>query len=162
MVTVRKATLEDYDALSEMLEEVDALHRQALPHLFRAPPVWPARSREEVSALLADEQALVLVAEEGGRIVGVNIAKMVSAPDTPLHVPRRLAHVGPLVVSWANHHRGIGRMLMEGALDWARQQGVGQIELNVFEFNQGAIKFYEKLGFKTLSRKMEISLDIIE
>jgi len=31
--------------------------------------------------------------------------------------------------------------------------------LNVFEFNQGAVAFYEELGFVTLSRKMRKRLD---
>ncbi|MGQ0418391.1 GNAT family N-acetyltransferase, partial [Bacillus sp. HC-TM] len=32
------------------------------------------------------------------------------------------------------------------------------VELNVLEFNKKAIRFYEKLGFKTQSRQMELVL----
>jgi len=38
-------------------------------------------------------------------------------------------------------------------------QGVKEVELNVWEFNQDAISFYEKLGYTTVSRKMWRSLN---
>jgi ribosomal protein S18 acetylase RimI-like enzyme len=42
--------------------------------------------------------------------------------------------------------------------DWALTKGASSIELNVYEFNETAISFYEKLGYQTLSRKMSKDL----
>lgn len=42
---------------------------------------------------------------------------------------------------------------------WAVSKCASSIELNVYEFNQEAISFYEGLGYKTLSRKMNKLID---
>ena len=36
----------------------------------------------------------------------------------------------------------IRRALMQKAEEWAASQGISEVELNVFEFNQGAIHFF--------------------
>ena len=41
---------------------------------------------------------------------------------------------------------------------WAIAKGATSIELNVYEFNETAISFYERLGYQTLSRKMSKQL----
>ena len=37
---------------------------------------------------------------------------------------------------------------------WVQARGIGRIELNVFEFNTGVRRFYQDLGYSTLSRRM--------
>ena len=36
-VIIREATADDYEVLCELFDEVDALHRDHLPHIFRKP-----------------------------------------------------------------------------------------------------------------------------
>jgi len=43
--------------------------------------------------------------------------------------------------------------------EWASVKGAIAIELNVHEFNRGAISFYRKLGYDTVSQKMSKLLD---
>jgi ribosomal protein S18 acetylase RimI-like enzyme len=43
---------------------------------------------------------------------------------------------------------------MAHAQRWATERGLREIELNVWEFNQSAIAFYEALGYVTERRKM--------
>ena len=49
-------------------------------------------------------------------------------------------------------------MLLAQAHDWAAPRSAAQIELNVWEFNRGAIEFYERCGYTTASRKMWVSV----
>ena len=44
--------------------------------------------------------------------------------------------------------------LMEAAHDLAREAGATSVELNVFAFNQSALRFYEQLGYGTVTFKM--------
>ena len=44
--------------------------------------------------------------------------------------------------------RGVGRALLEAAVEWARASGASKLELHVFPHNQGAIKLYESFGFE--------------
>jgi ribosomal protein S18 acetylase RimI-like enzyme len=43
--------------------------------------------------------------------------------------------------------------------EWAMVKGAVAIELNVHKFNRGAISFYRKLGYNTVSEKLSKLLD---
>ena len=156
-ITVREATAEDYDALLLVFDQGDAYHRRALPHIFRKPD-GPSRSRAYIDELLSDENATILVAECEGQIVGeVNIA-IRQARDIPILVPRRYAAVDTLIVVEAFRRAGVGQSLMEHAHRWALDKGVAEVELSVWDFNDGAIAFYGHLGYKPTRHTMSISL----
>jgi len=67
----------------------------------------------------------------------------------------RLAHVGYLGMGvlrryWA---AGIGRAILEAAVDWARDHEViRKLSLQVFENNHRAVKLYRSLGFREEGR----------
>jgi ribosomal protein S18 acetylase RimI-like enzyme len=49
----------------------------------------------------------------------------------------------------AEHRRqGIGRTLLEAAVEWARESGIRKLELHVFPHNEPAIRLYEQFGFE--------------
>jgi ribosomal protein S18 acetylase RimI-like enzyme len=151
--SIRPATPADYDAVGAVYAEVERLHRDAAPHVFRAPD-GPALNPEYFESMLADADAVWLVAEHHGEIWGFVTAQIVYAPDRPILVPRRYAEVDNLAVLRQHRRAGIGRALMERAHAWAAERGIHEVELNVYEFNQDAIAFYEELGYVTERRKM--------
>ncbi len=64
---------------------------------------------------------------------------------------RRTSHTGLFSVFIRKKFRGmgIGRILVQGMLDWAKESPVNKkISLYVFSTNKGAIALYKKLGFK--------------
>jgi ribosomal protein S18 acetylase RimI-like enzyme len=44
--------------------------------------------------------------------------------------------------------RGIGKMLLDEAVAWARASGISKLELHVFPWNEPAIALYESFGFE--------------
>jgi ribosomal protein S18 acetylase RimI-like enzyme len=150
---VRQATIEDFDALCVILSEVDALHSRALPHIFRDSSD-PARSRDYLASIIDDKDSTLWVAERARQLVGVLLVSIGEARDLPILVPRRFAVVSDIAVLQAHRRSGIGRALMQAAQEWAILQGADAIQLHVWEFNQGARRFYEELGFYTASRTM--------
>ena len=150
---VRRATVQDYAGMCAVLNEVDAQHREALPHLFRD-PCGVARSRAYIAAIIEDEDAGLWLAEREGQVVGVVHVSIRESGDIPILVPRRYAVIENLAVATGHRRRGIGRALMLAAEHWALGKGIAQVELHVYEFNQGARAFYEVLGYQTASRKM--------
>ncbi len=151
--TIRPATIDDYTAIDTIFVEVELLHRAALPQIFRAPD-GPVLSREYFEAGLADEAFAWLVAERTGALLGFVTVRVVQAPERPILLPRRYAEVNNLAVHAPYRQSGVGRALLKRAEQWAAEQQLGEIELNVWEFNQGAIEFYEKLGYVTERRTM--------
>ena len=67
--------------------------------------------------------------------------------------------VQELIVAQAHQRRGIATRLMAEAHRWARDRGLTEIDLNVYEFNQAALRLYSKLGYSTVSRRLSRTLD---
>jgi ribosomal protein S18 acetylase RimI-like enzyme len=58
---------------------------------------------------------------------------------------------GHVVSMWVDplHRRsGVGRFLIDGLKAWALARGMRELKLMVTSVNPGAIRFYEKLGFR--------------
>ena len=152
-LSIRPAQLADYAGLCELFEQGDALHRRALPQVFRQAQ-GPARDPEFVSEILARDDAELLMAEVSGAVVGLVQVVERAAPALPILVPRRYAVVETLVVAPKLRRRGIGRRLMGAAHAWAGTRGLATVELNVWAFNQGAVAFYEALGYQVARQVM--------
>jgi ribosomal protein S18 acetylase RimI-like enzyme len=156
-IIVRPATALDYEELCQVIEQADRLHRENLPHLFRQPQ-GPVRDREYFLGLLEDADHGLFAAEVEGQIMGYVHIVVRETPAIPIVVPRRLAVVDNLCVRERVRRAGIGRALMHRAQRWACAQGVSEIELTVYEFNELAIAFYHSLGFETVNRRMSLRL----
>jgi putative acetyltransferase len=52
------------------------------------------------------------------------------------------------MVAAGHRRRGIGRSLLEQAVEWARESEIEKLELHVFPHNEPAIKLYEQFGFE--------------
>jgi len=152
-IVIRRAAANDYDALCAIIDEVDSLHRDQMPHIFQKPP-GPVRDREYILGLLADQDVGLFVAEVKGQVAGFVHVLVRDTPPWPVLVPRRRAFVDSLAVGREFRRRGVGRALMDQAHEWAIAKGAVDIELNVFEFNQPALAFYRALGYETSTRRM--------
>jgi ribosomal protein S18 acetylase RimI-like enzyme len=157
MITIREANARDYEALCDIIDEVDTLHRDQLPHIFQK-PAGPVREKEYILGLLADENTGLFVAEVEGQVAGFVHVLICDTPPSPVLVPRHRAFVDSLAVRQELRRHGVGRALMDHAHRWAIAKGAADVELNVFEFNQPAIAFYQALGYETSNRRMVIAL----
>jgi GNAT superfamily N-acetyltransferase len=52
-----------------------------------------------------------------------------------------------MFVSSRSRRRGVGRSLVEAAVDWANDRGAEQVTLMVIDRNEAASKLYESCGF---------------
>jgi diamine N-acetyltransferase len=152
-LTIRTATIDDYDGVALVFDEIDLLHRRGAPHVFRA-PAGRALDRAHFEAVLTDPEMDWLVAERAGEIVGFLSVRVLHAADRPVLVPRDFGEVDSLAVRADHQRAGVGRALMAAAERWATEHGLQEIELSVWEFNQSALAFYEELGYVTERRKM--------
>lgn len=81
-------------------------------------------------------------------LLGSEIAAVASFSTTPRVRFRHRAEVA-VSVQKKYWHQGIGRKMMEKLIEHAKELGfVNLLELYVYEFNENAVKLYEKLGFQ--------------
>jgi len=149
---IRRALPDDYVQMCRLFDALDELHRNRAPWMFEAPASQP-RSESFFADLLGNEDAVVFVAD-AGHLVGVAHGLMRAAPDFPVFVRQRWGVVDGVVVDPAWRRRGIGTLLTQSIEEWALGLGARWVELNVYEFNAEARRFYEALGYVPLSTKL--------
>ena len=88
---------------------------------------------------MADKASNVFLLLEGGQIIG-SVACLENEVDD-------------LIVRTSEQKKGYGKQLLIWAINHIRQQNNDPITLHVAEWNQGALKLYEKVGFAVRSKE---------
>jgi ribosomal protein S18 acetylase RimI-like enzyme len=96
-----------------------------------------------LSANKPDDCIFIAVDENGERYGFIRVLL-----QTDYYTGETHAHVGDVVVIAGAEGRGTGKLLLEKADDWAKEQKTRWITLNVFEENTHARDVYEKAGYK--------------
>lgn len=156
MATIRSAVAADYSAVEFLAREILAYHVAAIPETFRT--TKPALSEYYFEELLESAASTLLVAEDAGRLVGFAICEARRERPSPMIIPRYVASIEQIVVTQEMQGRGIGQALFDACARWAEGNGADQLTLQVWEFNQDAIAFYEGRGMTTLYRQMTLRL----
>jgi diamine N-acetyltransferase len=145
-ISIRQAVEQDYAKLNALFEELDTHHRNALPQVFRKPE-GPARTGDFLASVLADQGAVIFIAETQGQIVGLVYAYIRSIPEIQIRIPCRTGEIDQLIVKQEYRRYGVGKALMARAHQWAGKMKLDRLELSVWSFNTGAQDFYRELGY---------------
>jgi RimJ/RimL family protein N-acetyltransferase len=139
-LVIRPAQPRDADAVAALARAVSAEPEGWLLTIDS----WRSSSDERryLRALRRHPDAVVLVAELDGRLVG-----RLSLARDPHPASRHVADLG-LMVAKSFRRQGIGRALLAAAVKWARENGITKLELHVFPHNEAAIRLYERFGFE--------------
>lgn len=137
MIEIRKATLNDQDAIWSIIKPVIA---QGDTYAFA-----PTASREEMLAYWCDKGKHCFVAVLENEIVGTFIIKD-NQPALGAHVANASYMVHP-----KHQGKGIGREIGESSLVIAKSLGYKAMQFNlVVKSNETAVKLWTKLGFEII------------
>jgi predicted N-acetyltransferase YhbS len=136
-ITIRRAEAADAAQCGAIL--YTAFQRLADDHNFPRdfPSVEVATGL--VSMLLTNSGFYGIVAEENGRIVGSNFADHRSS----------IAGIGPISIDPEAQNQGIGRKLMQAAIDHFAAVNVSGIRLVQAAYHNRSLCLYTRLGFQT-------------
>lgn len=153
MNSVRRAEPRDIPAILDLLVQVDMVHHNGRPDLFKGPAT--KYSAEELRAIIADEETPVFVcADERDRVLGHGFCVMQHAGGQ-LMVEHTTVYIDDICVDEHARGQGVGKALYGHILTFAREKGAYNVTLNVWSCNPGAMAFYEKLGLVPYKVGME-------
>ncbi len=156
-VTFRKAEPKDATKIAEMLIGIGALHHNGRPDIYK--DNLQKYNESDVLEILKDKNMPVYVmADEKDEVAAYAFCQIKEVSESKALVGRKFMYIDDFCVDEKYRKMHIGQTLMEKVTEEARKMDVSSIELNVWEFNESAIKFYEKCGFTTQKREMEIIL----
>jgi ribosomal protein S18 acetylase RimI-like enzyme len=154
-VVIRRATKGDLPAIVELWKEFMDFHSRHDPILTRSAE-GHERFAEYLGERLDDPEAIVVVAEVGGELVGYCLGAVDHRPA--VFDRREYGSVKDLAVTEAYRRQRIGVHLFEAVREWFRERGLDRVELLVATENPAANAFWHRLGFRPYLERLFIDL----
>jgi len=149
-MSFRRARRADLDALVTMLADDSLGARRERP----GPPL-PRAYEDAFAAIDADPNQELVVAECAGEPAG--FLQITFVPSLSYQGGWR-ALIESVRVAGMLRGRGVGRALLEHAIDRARQRGCHVVQLTADRRRRDAIRFYESLGFESTHEGLKFFL----
>ncbi len=143
-IVYREAREEDFPAVIELYEKLDAFFRQygyAFPKVKNVGALWLDSLRRTLGRF-----SIMYVAEWENEVVAFIVARLKRVPEYMGGVM-----VGELKDMWVEpkvRRLGIGEKLLGMAIEWCRLQGVHSCEGQIFLENEPSIRLLESFGIK--------------
>ena len=153
---IRKAQFKDIQKLGELLLQIDLVHHNGRPDIFK---VGKKYNEEQLSALLHDENRPILVSvDENDTVMGYAFCIFQQHKDDNVMTDIKTLYIDDLCVDESARGKGVGRVLYDAAVSLAKETECYNVTLNVWSCNESALRFYEKLGLVPQKIGMEMIL----
>ncbi|WP_346870612.1 GNAT family N-acetyltransferase [Clostridium sp. UBA5119] len=154
---VREAIISDYIEINNLVKEVHNLHVENRPDVYMNTDT--PLTKEDFYELLSTSDTKVFVVEDINKeLVAYSIVKIMAHRSIQILRTMTVAYIDDFCVKASKQKNGIGRLLFDYVVSYAKSEGALSLQLIVWEFNKDAIKFYESLGMSVRNRRMELNL----
>lgn len=140
---IRKIELED---LEEVFELLDELYENKIEYSIFV---------EKYKASLKDNNFYGVVAVEDNKVAGVLISRLINR----LVKKKNILSIDDLIVNEKYRNTGIGKLLIQNAIDYAVSRNCETVELTSRISNTNAHRFYENNSFEKIQYKFKKHLD---
>lgn len=157
-VIIRPAAAADAPALGRLGALLVRAHHEFDPQRFIA--ATPQTERGYASFLGSQVEggdAVVLVAEQAGEVVGYAYAELEGRDYMALRGPAGVVH--DLVVDPGRRGGGIGGMLLDAVVAALQSRGAPRVVLSAAARNQAAQRLFARAGFRPTMLEMTRELD---
>jgi len=153
---IRKAELKDIDDILYLLSDVLELHVRIRPDIFESGHT--KYTKEELFNKLSEDNFYVYVGEISKKVVAYAMCIIELPKFTHTMKKVKTMYIDDIEVNPEYRGQGLGRELFEYLKEEAKRLNCYNITLNEWEGNDGARKFYEKLGMKPQKTTLELIL----
>ena len=157
MLKVRRAQQADIAAILHLLLQVDMVHHNSRPDLFKG----PATKYTDIQLMMMlgdDEMPIFVCTDETGEVLGhaFCVHKQIIGDNVLTDV--KTLYIDDICVDEGARRKGVGTALYNAVTAYAKSCGCYNVTLNVWAINPGAQAFYESLGMKPQKIVMEAIL----
>ena len=154
MLNVRHATNEDIPAILNLLVQVDMVHHNGRPDIFKGPTT--KYNADQLKQIIATRDTPVFVCvNDSGTVMGHAFCIYKQELNDNVLTDIKTLYIDDICVDENYRRQGVGEALYKHVLQFAKENGFYNITLNVWNCNPGAMKFYESMGLKPLKVCME-------
>lgn len=146
---IRPATPADIPALRVAEQGVIAWERRYDHHLAPDPIHY-----YDLDNMFGRDDVLLLMAEIGGQLAGTGY--ILRRPNKPYEANSHHGYIGFMYTAPGHRGKGIATAIIGRLRDWAQEKGLKELRLEVYDENAGAIRAYEKAGFKKVLTEMRV------
>ena len=155
-INIRFAKENELARVNELRKQVNDLHVEGKPEIFRAG--FNDELRDFIYKIWKDPEQKIVVAELNGVVCGFAVLHHIHRPENPFMRERDFMDVDEICVDKEYRRQGIATKMISFIRNYTKEKGIKRLELNMWEFNQDALAFYEAVGFKTYRRYMEMEM----
>ncbi len=155
-IAIRYAKQKELEQVNKLRKEVHELHCSGRADIFNSDS-WN-NIEEFINVRFSSDESGVIVAVKGDEIVGFATVQYIHKAESAFQQARSFYHIEEFGVDKEHRRRGIATRLMDFMRNDAVGRGFEKIELDMWEFNEGALRFYENIGFLTYRRHMELMI----
>ena len=152
---VRKAKKTDIGRIIELLYQVNMVHYEKRPDLFK--PLTTKYNEHELDTMLNNPQKPIFVYDDGN-VLGYAFCQITEVKDHLLLQDVKTLYIDDICVDETSRGKHIGKALYEFVRDYSLSIGCYNITLNVWEGNDPALSFYRNMGMQVQKTTMEIIL----
>ncbi|WED23291.1 GNAT family N-acetyltransferase [Vibrio sp. JC009] len=124
--------------------ELHAWHHQSQPEHFKTPEA--IQQEKSITTYLDEPECMAFVATDSEKVVGFitgHFCELISTVSKPV----QMGSIDELYVLPEYRKQGIAEQLFHRLEHRLEDYGVKQIFVEVWDFNQAALKFYDKVKF---------------
>lgn len=141
-VTIRKATIEELPKIQELSQEL-FFSDYPNDNLLNKEWSYGEDGKKIFTQRITEENRYCLVAQVDGKIVGYASGSVLPLQEWR---PVKRLEMENLIVTEKYRGQGIGEKLAQAVFDLAKSLGLERVMVAAYATNDGAIKFYKRIG----------------
>ena len=155
---IRRAEPRDIPGIMQLLLQVDMVHHNGRPDLFKGPAT--KYTEAELADILRNDKTpvFVLTDEADSRVLGHAFCMEQRHENDHVLTDIKTLYIDDICVDESARRQHVGKRLYDAVTAYARETGCYNVTLNVWTCNPGAQAFYESCGMKPQKIGMETIL----
>ncbi len=154
---IRRAINEDIPGIMKLLVQVDMVHHNGRPDIFKGPAT--KYDEEELKEIIKDDTKPVFVyVDDKGNVLGHAFCIFMQIKENKILTDIKTLYIDDICVDENARGQHVGTKLFEYVSDFAKKNDFYNITLNVWECNPTALEFYRKMGLVPQKYGMEMIL----